>query len=589
MKCPCAHSTARVVECNEMGVPHTPDGLESYPALLRDLLAKRGIATREEAEVFLNPSYERDIGDPFQILNMERAVERIFLAMERNEPIVIYGDYDCDGIPGSVVLHDMLKKFEYPHFKNYIPHRHDEGYGLNMAAVEKFADEGVKLLVTVDCGIADVASVARAQGLGVDVIVTDHHLPQETLPPAYAIVNSKQTDDMYHDDMLCGAGVAWKLAQALIARAPADLRAKIPEGFEKWLLDMAGLSTIADMVPLKKENRALAHFGLKVLRKSKRPGLKLLLQKAGVSQAHITEDDVGFMIAPRINAASRMSIPFEAFELLSTGDPARAEMLANHLSHLNDTRKGIVAAMIKEARHNLAMREIREVIVVGNPLWKPGVLGLAANKLMEDYGRPVFVWGQAESVHIKGSCRSDGSVNVVELMTSVREGFFLNAGGHEYSGGFSVSHENIYFLEEAILEAYERLEKKTADDRAIIADAELTIDDVAWKTWDVVEKLAPFGVENPKPIFAFKGIEVFEVRSFGKEKNHLELAFRNSRGQKVSAIGFFATDESFKTKPVAGGQVDLYATLEKSMFRGRPELRLRIVDVRGVEDAGNSV
>ena len=165
-------------------------------------------------------------------------------------------------------------------------------------------------------------------------------------------------------------------------------------------------------------------------------------------------------------------------------------------------------------------------------------------------------------------------------MTSVREGFFLNVGGHEYSGGFSVSHENVHFLEDAILEAYERLEKKTADDRAIIADAELTIDDVAWKTWDVVEKLAPFGVENPKPIFVLKGIEVFEVRMFGKEKNHLELSFRNGRGQKVSAIGFFATDESFKAKPVAGARIDLYATLEKSMFRGRPELRLRIMDVR---------
>ena len=485
------------------------DDLAGYPPLLATLLRKRGITNTAEAEVFLNPSYERDIGDPFGILNMERAVERIFSAMERNESIVVYGDYDCDGIPGSVVLHDMLKKFEYPHFKNYIPHRHEEGYGLNLNAVEKFADEGVKLIITVDCGIADVVSVTRAQELGVDVIVTDHHLPQEVLPPAYTILNSKQEGDTYPDNMLCGAGVAWKLSQALIARAPAELRAKIPEGFEKWLLDMAGLSTIADMVPLKKENRALAYFGLKVLRKSKRPGLKILLQKAGVSQAYLAEDDVGFMIAPRINAASRMSTPFEAFELLSTTDPARAEHLANHLNSLNDTRKGIVATMIKEARHNLEMRELRKVIVVGNPLWRPGVLGLAANKLMEDYGRPAFVWGRAESEHIKGSCRSDGSINVVKLMTSVREGFFLNVGGHEYSGGFSVSHENVHFLEDAILEAYERLEKKTADDRAIIADAELTIDDVAWKTWDVVEKLAPFGVENPKPIFVLKGIEVF--------------------------------------------------------------------------------
>ncbi|MHB8651613.1 MAG: single-stranded-DNA-specific exonuclease RecJ [Minisyncoccota bacterium] len=556
------------------------DDLAGYPPLLATLLCKRGIVSRDEAEIFLNPSYERDIGDPFKILNMERAVERIFSAMARKERIIVYGDYDCDGIPGSVVLHDLFKKFEYPDFRVYIPHRHDEGYGLNLDAVEKFAEEETKLLITVDCGIADVAPVARAQELGIDVIITDHHLPQDVVPSAYTIINSKQSGDTYSDNMLAGGGVAWKLAQALIARAPEELRKKIPAGFEKWLLDVAGISTIADMVPLRKENRAIAYFGLKVLRKSKRPGLKALLEKAGIAQEHLAEDDIGFTIGPRVNVASRMSVPFEAFELLSTDDPARAQYLASHLNKLNDMRKGVVATMIKEARQRLAERELREVIVIGNPNWKPGVLGLAANKLMEDYQRPAFVWGMGGEEQIKGSCRSDGSVSVVELMTSVREGFFLNAGGHEMSGGFSISHENIHFLEDAIVEAYEGLEKRMKHAGGIEADAELSLEDVHWKTWDMIARLAPFGAENPKPIFLFKNVVVDTVRMFGKEANHLELLFRAGRGTPVKAIGFFSNESSYTTKLIAGEAVDLFATLEKSVFRGRVELRLRIVDAR---------
>ena len=557
-----------------------PEGLEGYPPLLSALLSARGINTHDEAEIFLHPSYERDINDPFRIMGMERAVRRILAAIAANEKIVLYGDYDCDGIPGSVVLHDFFKKIEYPYFKNYIPHRHDEGYGLNHEAVEGFAKDGVTLLVTIDCGITDVDEVARAQELGIDVIVTDHHLPQAVLPPAYVVLNSKQDGDTYPDNMLCGAGVAWKLVQALILHAPKELREKIPDGWEKWLLDMAGLSTVADMVPLRKENRAIAHFGLKVLRKSKRPGLKILLQKMKVDQRYLTEDDIGFMIGPRINAASRMSVPFEAFELLSTDDPSRAEVLADHLNHLNDTRKGIVAGMIKEAKHKLDERELREVIVIGNPNWKPGVLGLAANKLMEDYGRPAFVWGREGGVHIKGSCRSDGTVNVVELMTSVAAGTFLDVGGHEMSGGFSISNEKIHALEEAIIEAYQKLERRVKKDVSIKPDATLSLDDVNMKTWEIVDQLAPFGMENSKPIFLFEGVEITGVKLFGKEKNHLELTFLNSRGGKIIAIGFFADTSSYAVPVLEGERVNLYATLELSRFRGRPELRLRIMGIQ---------
>ena len=417
--------------------------LTGFDPLTKKLLHGRGIATRQAAEKFLNPDYERDCYDPFLILNMDRAVERILRAIDGSEKIVVYGDYDCDGIPGSVILHDFFKKIGYKNFSNYIPHRHKEGYGLNTDAVDEFAKSSTALLITVDCGITDVEEVKHAQSLGIDVIITDHHLParrsprpaeaigearvgasgpQETLPPAYAILNSKQKGDTYPDKMLCGAGVAFKLVQGLIKKKGKEWGIK--DGWEKWLLDMAGLATIADLVPLQNENRTLAYYGLKVLRKSPRVGLQKLLRKMNVNQRELTEGDVAFMIAPRINAASRMDIPHEAFRLLSTDDENVADELSDHLHNLNDERKGLVASMVREAKTHMEAREMREVIVIGNPKWRPGVLGLLASRLVEDYRRPAFVWGRGEEIELKGSCRSDGTVNMVEMMNGVSEGLF---------------------------------------------------------------------------------------------------------------------------------------------------------------------
>lgn len=552
--------------------------LEAYSELTRKLLFNRGIATVEEAEVFLNPDYERDIHDPFLILGMDRAAERILSAIKDREKIVIYGDYDCDGIPGSVVLHDLFKGIGYKHFENYIPHRHEEGYGVHTHAIEQFAKDGVKLVITVDCGITDVAAVARAAELGIDVIVTDHHLPQETLPPAYVILNSKQKEDTYPDDMLCGAGVAWKLSCALLTRGREQKMFDITSGWEKWLLDMAGLSTIADMVPLRKENRAIAHFGLKVLRKSPRPGLAHLLRKAGVSQVHITEDDVGFMIAPRINAASRMGVPIDAFRLLAASDETEAGRLSDHLHRINNERKSTVALIVKEIKKTLSERDIREVIVIGNPKWRVGVLGIVANNIMEEFGCPVFIWGREGSEHIKGSCRSDGSVNVVEMMSSVSEDMFLGAGGHELSGGFSISHEKIHLLEDELIQAFHKV-KKEKEERAVCIDAILPLNAVNWKTYKEIERLAPFGVGNAKPVFLFEDVEIEEVKTFGKENDHLRLALRDDNGKSVSAIGFFVSVDAFGTTLEVGKKIRLIASFEKSVFRGTVELRLRIVDV----------
>lgn len=549
--------------------------------LTRTLLARRGITESRDIDRFIRPDYKRDMYDPFLILNMERAVLRILQAFREGERIVIYGDYDCDGIPGSVVLHDLFARIGVANFSNYIPHRHHEGYGLNKDAIANFAKEGVGLIVTVDCGITDVEEVQLAEGLGINVIVTDHHLPQAVLPPAYTIINSKQEADTYPDDMLCGAGVAFKLAQAILTRGRENGSiTDVPDGWEKWLLDMAGLSTIADMVPLQNENRVLAYYGLKVLRKSPRPGLHALLREAKVDQRYLTEEDVGFTIGPRINAASRMDIPFRAFELLSTTDITVANERARLLSSLNTERKSEVARMVKDAKRLLEKRELSSVIVIGNPGWRVGVAGIVANQLAETYDRPAFVWGKEGSSVIKGSCRSDGRVNIVELMIATRQGVFIDKGGHEFSGGFSIDTDAIHFLESALVEAHLTIPKKEKIKGVPEVDAVLSIGEVSEETFHAIDLLAPFGIGNPKPLFRFEGVIVDKVEQFGKGREHLKLVLRDSDGKRVNALGFFVSASSFPNVEITNGsRIDLTASFEKSYFRGYPELRLRIVDI----------
>ncbi|OHA24472.1 MAG: single-stranded-DNA-specific exonuclease RecJ [Candidatus Taylorbacteria bacterium RIFCSPHIGHO2_02_FULL_44_36] len=551
--------------------------------LLDRLLFQRGFKTKEEAEKFLRVDYEKDIHDPFLMKGMTEAVAKILREIELGEKIVIWSDYDADGIPGAVVLHDFFKKIGYKNFENYIPHRSNEGFGLNLEAVEELSKAGAKLLITIDCGMADVEEVARAKERDIDVIITDHHEPNGEIPSALAILNPKQKDCRYPDKNLCGAGVAFKLVQALLTqmrRQPTTKNQQFPtEGWEKWLLDMVGIATLSDMVPLVGENRALAHYGLLVLRKSPRLGLQQLLRRLKINQRFLTEDDVGFMITPRLNAASRMGQPLDAFKLLVVADEVEASRLATHLDKINQERKGVVAAITKEVRKiMLARPSERRVIVIGNPDWRPALLGLVANVLKEEHGKPVFLWGRDDNAILKGSCRSDG-VNVMELMTEARE-VFVEFGGHSLSGGFTVIEEKIHILEEELDRAFGRLSPQAvAAGGEFLADAALALDEVDTDTYGLVEKLAPFGVGNPKPIFLLKNVSPKVVRQFGKEGNHLEIVFENSVGEAIKAIGFFQTTESFSQPVRVGKSLNLAATLEKSYFRQPPEIRLRLVDI----------
>ena len=539
--------------------------ISHFPEIFDLLLKERGI-TDVEKENFLNPDYSR-LHDPMLLPDMEKARERIIKAVRDNEHIVVFSDYDADGIPGAVVFSDFFKRIKYENISFYIPHRHDEGFGLNLEAVEECAERGAKVLITIDCGVSDVEEVALANEKGIDVIITDHHEPNDLLPEAYAIVNPKRKDSKYPFQGICGSATAFKLVQAVFAKESFGVK----PGMEKWSLDMVGIATLSDMVPLVDENRILARFGLEVLRKSPRPGLESLFKKLNLSRANLTEDDVAFMITPRINAASRMGKPEDAFKLLSTDDHAEADRLATHLETINNERKGAVASMVKAAKAELNKREtLGDVIVIGNPEWRPALAGLVASSLVEEYERPAFVWARDGEGVLKGSCRSYNGYDLFALMEGAKESF-LEFGGHKGAGGFSVTLEQLTTLEEKLSLALASISSEEAiENKGLV----ISLSDISENLWQTVSQFAPFGTGNEKPVFKISNAPIQNMRQFGKENNHLEL----SLGNGVKAISFFSTPETYKLTNLQTSAT-LHAHLEKSFFRNRPELRLRIVNI----------
>ncbi|MEM9336977.1 MAG: single-stranded-DNA-specific exonuclease RecJ [Patescibacteria group bacterium] len=560
----------------QLADPITPEVAKELAHLephVQQLLFRRGVHTKKDADQFLSPNYETDLHDPALLHDIDAAVERILATMKANEQIVVFSDYDCDGIPGGVIGYDFFTAIGYEQFSNYIPHRHYEGFGLSVEAVEKLAKEGAKLIITIDCGVTDVEAVARANELGVAVIITDHHEPAAKLPEAVAVVNPKLGEYPFPD--LCGAAVFFKLVQAVLTKGDFDVK----PGWEKWWLDMVGVATIADMVPLVGENRTLAHYGITVLRKSRRPGLQQLLKKAKASQQHLTEDDIGFTLGPRINAASRMDTPEDAFYMLATRDEGEAGARVDHLEKLNQTRKTTVAQMTKEIHKRVNdLTEIPDVIVMGNVEWRPALVGLAANKLAEEHSRPVFLWGRDGNGAIKGSARAGGEVSVVKLMEAAAD-LFLEYGGHHASGGFTVKEEHTFTFGDELNQVYKAHGNDVVETHVETIDSHHSIHEPLTVLLKAQQQLAPYGVGNPKPLYGFKGVTPAQVEQFGKTKEHLKLLFETDSG-KVEAIAFFATAASFTKTAKVGEKLTLLAHLEQSFFMGRLQTRLRIVDIQ---------
>ncbi len=554
--------------------------------LVRTLLTKRGIP-ESEFETFLSPNYEQHTHSPFLFKDMDVAVARVFAAMERGERITVYADFDCDGIPGASVLSDLFRKIGYENVTVYLPHRDKEGYGFHIAAIEKLATEGTKLIITVDVGTTAIEPVKFAKGLGVDVIVTDHHEIPGELPDAVAVLNPKIAP--YPFPGLCGAGVAFKLAQALLYKGRSCVDkgptfagfATIPEGWEKWLLDLVAIATVADLVPLVGENRTLVYWGLQVLRKSPRPGIVALVNQLRLRKAELDETDIGFSFAPRINAASRMGEPGLALRLLTTQDRAEAAKIASELETLNASRKGVVAGIVKEAKKRARQRfnEGDAITVLGDTEWKPALLGLAANSVMNERGGVVCLWGRDANGVLKGSCRSDGNISIMDLFSNARASL-VESGGHAASGGFTVTSENIHTLPEVLAQAAAAC-NAIGSPEAPSHDSLTSLREISASLFREVSLLAPFGMGNSKPIFRIPRARIISVRRFGKEKNHTEVSLLCSEtGKTQRAFQFFKAPENFSRLPIPDDLVDVLATIERDSFRGGHALR--IVDILSI-------
>jgi single-stranded-DNA-specific exonuclease len=552
------------------------------PTELRQLLLDRLSLSPEAQQDFLEPKYA--LGDPFLFRDMEKAVARIHQAITSNEQIGIYGDYDCDGIPGTVVLVDLFKilgVIDRVHV--YIPDRHDEGYGVSTLGIDALQKLGVTLIITVDMGITALAYAADTQSRGIDMIVTDHHTVLETLPQCFAVIHPAVGD--YTEKNLCGAAVAFMLARAFLIRF--DKEFSVPPGWEKWLLDLVGFATLSDMVSLTGENRVLVYYGMLVMKKTRRVGLQALFAANGIDTMRLTESDLTFTVAPRLNAASRMATPMLAFELLATDDRARAMELVKELTKINDERKLLVARIVKDAHARLAARELPEIVVIGDLSWRPAVLGLVAGKLADTYGKSFFVWGEGGDGTLKGSCRMIVSHHATVLMQGLPDGALLHSGGHQAAGGFGVAKEQVHFLEKALndclLARSDLARNKGESDPAVAVDTAmageggdksvvLPLTCASVRHLQAVRSLAPFGVGNPEPVFLFENVTIDSTKKFGKAKEHLECAISDTTGQ-ATAFTFFANDDCIE-KAAVGKTVSLLGTLEAG-WRGGVRIHIK--------------
>lgn len=538
------------------------------PDELQEMLIKRLNLSKEDQKSFLSPEYK--LGNLWDFEDMEIAVERIYKAVKGTEKIGIYSDYDCDGIPGAVILVDFFKilnVFDRVHV--YIPDRHDEGYGLSKLGIDELEKKNVSLIVTVDLGITAIAEVADARSRNIDVIVTDHHAPLSQYPASLAVVHPKKGTYINQDP--CGATMAFYLVCAFLEKHREEFGIK--EGWEKWLLDMVGFATLSDMVPLVGENRALVTYGMMVMKKTRRAGLRTLFAEQKMDPEMLTETDLTFTVAPRLNAASRMTTPMLAFELLSTDDRVRAFNLVKELEKINNERKVLVARIVKEAHKKLDARELPAIVVLGDLSWRPAVLGLVANKLQETYNRSFFVWGESGDGFIKGSCRMLDEHHAAYIFQALPEGAVLHAGGHQAAGGFAVAKEKIHFLEQELNSAISKTSHVVDPSASSGQDSivmPLAIASV--RHLQKLRALAPFGVGNVQPIFLFESVTVLSTKMFGKNKEHLECVVEDPTG-KATAFTFFV-DEDMKKKFTEGATVSFNGALEAG-WRGGVRIRIQ--------------
>lgn len=545
--------------------------------IFSEILKKRGLDTPDKREAFLNPTYDRG-HDPFLLPDMAEAVDRLVRARNNQERITIYGDYDIDGLTATTILLDAFKSFGFKHVDTFIPNRFVEGYGLTVDAIERIAETGAQLIVTVDCGSLSHAPITRANELGVDVIVTDHHNVAEVQPSAVAVINPKRllTDnqDAYNGFVLkpqedgiwnmeggggqspnsnshtpysklypfldlAGCGVAFKLVQALQTKLDG-----LPIGQEKWLLDLVALGTVCDIVTLIDENRTYVYFGLKVLAKTRRPGLRALMSVARVDPGELNARSLGFGLGPRMNAAGRLETARHALDMLLADNIKLASEKAEQLDILNIARRSDQDKIFKEAIIQADVYNDDSVLVVSGAEWNHGIVGIVAAKLLEKFKKPTFVLQEMDDIS-KGSARSYGDFSVADAIKNSGD-IVTKGGGHKLAAGLTLPTKNIEAFRRSVNEFYKNLNLINQADLLLpTADVEALFDDTTEELIDLIRQLEPFGNGNPQPIIKSNNLLVLGVRRMGADAQHVKLDLKDLTGKSMQMVAFSAPPEFF--------------------------------------------
>lgn len=545
--------------------------------IILQILFNRGLCEKDEIDYFLNSEYEKAITNPFVFFNMDKTVELIIKNIKEKNKIFIYGDYDADGVTSAAVLYEALNLLK-ANVEVYIPDRVTEGYGLNKKAIDEIFEAGTKLVITVDGGIRNKEEAAYAKSLGLDIIITDHHVPPEKNDlPDCLIINPLVEGEKYPFKKLAGVGVAFQLARALISRS--TLSNEIKQKLEENILDLVALGTVADCVSLTGENRILVKKGLEILNKKKRTGILELIKAADLNlDKEMDAWNIGFQIGPRLNAAGRMDHANTAFELLITKNIAEASSLAKNLNEKNSDRQKFTEDIVLEVEKQV--KESDKIIIgicpAGDKAWKEGVIGLVAGRLSEKYYKPALVITKTEEGY-KGSGRSIEEFNIIEAISKCAL-FLEKYGGHPSACGFSFQEKNLAsFIAKIKKVAEEKL--KNIDLRPkIIIDCAIGLNEISEELALEIKKLAPFGEDNDRPKFISKELQIIDIIKMGLTSQHLKLKLKSDNSSFVNALGFWQSEKWDSLR--AGDIIDIVYNIELNEFNGRREAQMKIIDIK---------
>jgi len=541
------------------------------PPLVVQLLYNRGVCTRQEVEAFLSRSFGPD--NPFSLQGISEAVARLRQAIRAREAVAVYGDYDADGVAATALLVPTLRALG-AEASPYIPKRLEEGYGLNEPALAELARQGFRVVVTVDCGVRSVEEAAFARSLGLDLIITDHHAIGSELPAAVAVIDPRRDGDRYPFKQLAGVGLAFKLAQALLRaerQVPVSRDCCLPE--EQDLLDLVALGTVADLAPLLGENRALVSRGLEQLNQARRPGIAAMLQEAGLKPGQINATTVGFVLGPRLNAAGRLDDAIASYNLLTTSSVLEANMLAQQLGEQNRQRRQLMNDLVQRARSEIQTQQDQLVYVLADPAYAAGIAGLVASRITEEFYRPSLVIAREEG-ESRGSARSIEGFHITQALDECHD-LLVRHGGHAAAAGFTIRSENIDPLR---LELQRIAARELSTDQlvpTISIDLELPLAKATGDQVALLEMLQPFGIGNPRPVFAAYNVQVRDCRSVGSEGTSLK--FKLSDGIAVwDAIAF---RQGIPSEQVPR-RVDIAYALQRRIWNDEERLELIVQDWR---------